>query len=186
MILWCFAIISGLILHLTGSQIYTSCCRALLQAGHPYAQDAAPAQTHRTEQGRVAYHLINISTHLFAIQKPAWHEVIQSEIIRSLFLAGSPAHMPSLSPTPNSSETPWWPLQQSTALQGSQHQMDSSVGEPMAFLLTQDGTVDKQAAESASAHFEPHLLHQALLLATDAQWVPQDFGACASDSSESG
>ncbi len=126
---------------------------------------------------------MNISTHLYANQKPAWHEVIQSEIIRSLLLAGNPAHMPPLSPTPNSSETP---LQQSTALQGSQHQVDSSVSSPMAFLLTQDGVVDTQAAESASAHFEPYLLHQALLLATDAEWVPQDFGACASDSSESG
>lgn len=90
--------------------------------------------------------------------------------------------MPSLSPTPNSSEIQ---LQRSTALQGSQQQVDSSIGESMVFLLTQDGVVDKQAAESASAHFDPHLLHQALLLATDAQWVPQDFGACAPDSSES-
>ncbi len=126
---------------------------------------------------------MNISTHLFAIQKPAWHQVIQSEIIRSLLLAGSPAHMPPLSPTPDSSETP---IQQRFALQGSQHQVDSSVCEPVAFLLTQDGFIDKQAAESASAHFEPQLVHQALLLATNAQWVPQDFGACASDSSESG
>ena len=126
---------------------------------------------------------MNISTRLYANQKPAWHEVIQSEIIRSLLLAGNPAHMLPLSPIPNSSDTP---LQQSTALQGSQHQVDSAVCGPMAFLLTQDGVVDTQAAESASAHVEPCLLHQALLLATDAQWVPQDFGACVSDSSESG
>ena len=130
----------------------------------------------------MVYHLMNISTHLYANQKHAWHEVIQSEIIRSLLLAGNPAHMPPLSPTPNSSETP---LQQSSALQGPQRQVDSSFCEPMAFLLTQGGVVDKQAAESASAHCEPYLLHQALLLATDAHWVPQDFGACASDSSES-
>jgi hypothetical protein len=130
----------------------------------------------------MAYHLMNISTHLYANQRPAWHEVIQSEIIRSLLLAGSPTHMPPLSPTPKSSETLF---QQSSALQGSHHQVDSSASEPIAFLLTQDGIVDKQAAESTLAQFEPYLLHQALTLATEAQWVPQDFGACASDSSES-
>ena len=154
----------------------------LLQATHPDAQYAVPAQTHGTDQGRISFHLMNISTRLYAAQMPSWHEVIQSEVIRSLILAGSPSPMPPLSTTPIS---PGPPLQQGAASQDARDQQDSLGGIPIAPLLTREGRIDKQAAESASAHSEPILLHQGLQLATAAHWVPRDFGARESDSSDS-
>ena len=152
-------------------------CRSLLQAGHQDMHHAV-LSPQLTGQGRIAYHMMRISTHLYASRMPAWHEVIQSEVIRSLLLAGSPIHTPALS-IPNSSEVNL----QGETLEASK--LVCPLSDPSTVLLDQKGVLDVQVAESASAQSEPMLLHQALMMAAEAHWIPQDFGACEPDSSES-
>ena len=157
-------------------------CRALLEAGHPDAPQALAL-------GKIPDHLMRVSTHLYAAQMPKWHSVIQSELIRSLILAGSPQALLRLTPLPASTHlSPQSNLQlQSRNASHSSQGLEgpgASQSENSSLLLA-DGTVNRQAAEAASAQSYPVLLHQALTLALTADWGPADFGGCETDSSDS-
>ena len=154
-----------------------------MQAGHPDAHFPASTTPQGAEQGRATYHLLQASTRMFAKGKPAWHRVIQSEVIRSLILAGGP----DLSLCLTSTSDPI--LQQAP---GSQAPLSTDMGGSICSLsnahtavLAPDGSLDLQTADRASAQSAPALVHQALVLAWSADWLPEDFGVCAADSSES-
>lgn len=124
-----------------------------------------------------------ISTRLYLLRMPAWHELIHAEIVRSLILAGSPHPMPALWAAPSS------PMQAEAGSCTSQTEgTDASSVPPSSSciaLLARDGHINKQTVESAAADTEPALLHQALLLASLCCRTPQELGACEPDSSES-
>ena len=126
---------------------------------------------------------MSISTHLYATQMPQWHSVIQSELIRSLIISGTPQALLILTPSPASIH-----LQlQSDAASGSPLNLEgprASASDDSSLLLP-DGKVNWQGAKTASAQSLPVLLHQALSLALTADWGPADFGACETDSSDS-
>lgn len=155
-------------------------CRTLIQAGHPDAPQGLAL-------GKVPQRLMSASAHLYAAQTPKWHSILQSELIMSLILAGTPHALLVIMPLPDSKDS------------NKQHQSEAvplglvsteSVGTDLrgsgsGSLLMADGTVNKQAAEAASTDSYPVLLHQALTLALTAEWGPGDFGACESDSADS-
>lgn len=151
-------------------------CRALLLAGHP---DAPPGLA----LGKIPHHLMSVSTHLYATQMPKWHSVIQSELIRSLILSGTPQALLTLTPSPASTHLQ---LQSNPALHSPVGQGDPrrSASNNSSLLLA-DGKVNWQGVKTASAQSYPVLLHQALTLAVTADWGPADFGACETDSSDS-
>lgn len=157
-------------------------CRALIEAGHPDAPQALALE-------KIPHHLMRVSTHLYATQIPKWHSVIQSELIRSLILAGTPQALLRLTSLPASTRlSPQSNLQlqsknASCSFQGLEGR-GASQSETSSLLLA-DGAVNRQAAETASAQSYPVLLHQALILALTADWGPADFGGCETDSSDS-
>lgn len=114
---------------------------------------------------------------------PKWHSVIQSELIRSLILSGTPQALLTITPSP--------------AIRHGQLQSDAASLSPVDqegpreitshsnLLLLADGYVNWQGAKTASAQSCPVLLHQALTLALTVDWGPADFGACETDSSDS-
>ena len=154
--------------------IAASACRALISAGHPDAPQGLAL-------GKIPHHLMSISTHLYATQMPQWYSVIQSELIRSLILSGTPQALLTLTPSPASIH-----LQlQSAAASGSPTEGPRASTSDNSSLLLADGKVNWQGAKTASAQSFPVLLHQALSLALTADWGPADFGACETDSSDS-
>ena len=125
---------------------------------------------------------MSISTHLYATQMPKWHSVIQSELIRSLVLSGTPQALLTLTPSPASTHLQ---LQSDTASRNPMNWGGSRGSTSGNSLLLADGQVNWQGAKTASAESFPVLLHQALTLALTADWGPADFGACETDSSDS-
>lgn len=114
---------------------------------------------------------------------PKWHSVIESELIRSLLLAGAAPAMLALTPLPASTN----PRLQSDTASHSSMGLEGPNANPSgsSLLLLADGKLNRQAAEAASAQSYPVLLQQALTLALSADWGPGDFGACESESSDS-
>lgn len=157
-------------------------CRALIEAGHPDAPQALAL-------GKIPHHLMRVSTHLYATHTPKWHSVIQSELIRSLILAGTPQALLGLTPLPSGTHvSPQSNLQVHSKNASHSFQDLEDPGASQSdnrSLLLADGTVNRQAAEAASAQSYPVLLHQALMLAVTADWGPADFGGCETDSSDS-
>ena len=115
---------------------------------------------------------------------PKWHSILQSELIRSLILAGTPHALLTIVPSPASQDSvSQHPFEAAPLrLSNSEGLGTSSSG---SGLLSADGTVNRQAAEAASAQSYPVLLYQALTLALTAEWGPGDLGACESDSTDS-
>ena len=127
---------------------------------------------------------MSISTHMYASQMPKWHNSIQSELTRSLLLAGMPPALPTLMPTAPSTD----PFSQSaSANQGSEPRgTEGTKVQPEGIpILLLDGQVHRAAAEAASAQLHPALLHQAMVLTITADLGPADIGACEPDSSGS-
>ena len=164
-----------------------SCCRELLQVGHTDAQ--MPPEQQSLGPGKVQQQLMSISTHLFASQMPEWHNLLQSEVARSLLLAGMPAAMPMLTFTTGKAQQ----LSQSAAAQQGTVSMSTEGLTALGSRTTSSNNthlllecaISTQAAEAASTQSHPLLLHQALALALSADWGPADFGACEPDSSGS-
>ena len=125
---------------------------------------------------------------MYASQMPKWHNLIQSEVARSLLLAGMPPALPALMPTaPSTAPHP----QSASAYQGSEPMgTEGSTVQPEGSsssrpILLLDGPVNCAAAEAASAQLHPVLLHQAMVLTITAELGPADIGACEPDSSGS-
>lgn len=155
-------------------------CRALIEAGHPDAPQALAL-------GKIPHHLMRVSTHLYATRMPKWHSVVQSELIRSLILAGTPQALLKLTYLPGSPNlSPQSNLQRQSMSRSSQGLEGPSASQnDSSSLVLADGTVNRHTAEAAFAQSYPVLLHQALTLALTADWGPADFGGCETDSSDS-
>lgn len=151
-------------------------CRTLIQAGHPDAPQGLAL-------GKIPQRLMSASAHLYAAQMPKWHIILQSELIRSLILAGTPHTLLMIVQMPDSNrqhQSEAGPLSLTNTEGVGTNPSDSG-----SSLLMADGTVNRQAAEAASTQSYPVLLYQALTLALSAEWGPGDFGACESDSADS-
>lgn len=151
-------------------------CRALISAGHPDAPQGLAL-------GKIPHHLLRVSTLLYATQMPKWHSVIQSELIRSLILSGTPQALLTVTPSP--ANTPGQLQSDPASLSPVDQEGPRGVTSHSSSLLLADGNVNWQGAKTASAQSCPVLLHQALTLALTVDWGPADFGACETDSSDS-